>query len=61
MDNIIINTDIQHNKKLYYFWKIYDYYGITTAIEWLEKNKYYDDITDIEIDNINKIIDNIRI
>lgn len=47
--------------KLYEFWRLYDFYGINVALEWLETNKYHNDITELEINNLNNFLNNIKI
>jgi hypothetical protein len=61
MDNIITNNEIHNNQKLYFFWKIYDLYGLNKALEWLEINKYNNDLQIDEVNHLNILLNNVKI
>lgn len=66
MDNLYYyyyNMDNQNikNRLLLEFWTIYDTYGITSALEWLEYNKYYDNISINDINNIDNLLNKLNI
>ena len=61
MDNIDTNIYIHNKNNLLEFWRIYDSHGITIALEWLEINKYRNDINYLETNELNTIFKNINI
>lgn len=57
-----MNNNINNNNKLLLFWEIYDEHGINKALEWLEINKYNENIdNNCEIDELNFLIKNVQI
>ena len=56
-----MNANIDMNDKLLQFWTLYDNYGITQALNWLEHNKYSDIIDKSTIDDLSSLMNNVNI